>query len=636
MSGICGIIHTTKYLSDEKSLQSIHRWNYPYGSSRSDTITRDNLSFGCCLEHITNAPIPSQSIFYKDNLIAVIDAVLYNRDELIPRLSNAALLSDEELLLTYINTYGIHALKEVNGDFAGVVYNTKLQTVTLFRDHMGVRPLYYYADEATVAFSTDLRGLLSYEHIKPALNEDWLYKRISGHAFTGTENTELANIFCVPPSGYISFSCNLQIQLTEKKRYWTLCQKKIRYPSFEQYADRMRELITDSVQRRLNVFPGLIGAELSGGLDSGIIDILINRAGRKAVYHSWSTDPELLPYAEDDERLVIADICKQENIACHYCDLSADFSADDNIAKKTVYMKNQPLSSEYIYYDFALPPRINTLSICKTAQFIDSQGAHVVFSGHGGDEGVSHRSNSYELFYHHEYFHFLKQMYRLSYRNKHRVLSTLKKTYTSVFVTSKELKEPFVMHNATPELFLTSFHDKMSKHPIPIQRFGFDPKGYVLDGGSRNRLDVVALLGALGSARYVVPFLDYRVIDYALSIPRYLYRKGNTDRYIFREAFKSMIPDSLYRLTIKANNSKKNLKPDEDWYEKFEKGKHFIYENLDCDFWGQYLNYDEITAWLNRGKPSTEEEKMKDEFIMQNLSDCLNYQNMIVQIRGKL
>lgn len=398
----------------------------------------------------------------------------------------------------------------------------------------------------------------------------------------------------------------------------------------------MRDLITDSVQRRLNVFPGLIGAELSGGLDSGIIDILINRAGRKAVYHSWSIEPGLLPYAKNDERLIIADICTQENISCHYCGIPSDFSTNDNIAKKTVYIKNKPLSNEYILYDFALPPYTNTTSICETAEYISNQGAHVVFTGHGGDEGVSHRPNSYELFYNREYYHFFKQMYRLSYGSKHRILSSLKKAYNYVFVTGRNLKKPFVMYNATPELFQSSFRDKMAKHSAPILRFAFDPKGYVLDGGSRNRLDVVALLGALGGARYVVPYLDYRVIDYALSIPRHLFLKGNIERYIFREAFKSMIPKSLYRLTTKANNSNKNLKPDEDWYEKFEKGKQYIYENLNRSYWEQYLNYDEITAWLNRGKPSTEEEETIDLNIMQNLSACYDYQNLIVQIRGKM
>lgn len=80
--------------------------------------------------------------------------------------------------------------------------------------------------------------------------------------------------------------------------------------------NRLRELITDSVKRRLDVFPDIIGAELSGGLDSGVIDILINRLGREAVYYSWSFSPQDLPDVPNDERQVIADICEQENIIC--------------------------------------------------------------------------------------------------------------------------------------------------------------------------------------------------------------------------------------------------------------------------------------------------------------------------------
>lgn len=637
MSGICGIIQTTeKETIVTEDLYKIHRWNYPYGLTCSDVFIDKNISLGCCLEHITNAPTPTKSVLCHEKKFAVIDAVLYNRNEITSKCPNTNSLSDEELLLTYISSYGYNILNDVNGDFSGAIYDSEFHTITLFRDHMGIRPLFYYTDNEILAFSTDIRGLLSFQHINPVINEDWLYRTLSGHAIIGTENTEFANIFCVPPSGYITFSCNSQISLIEKQKYWTIGQKKIRYSTTDKYINQLRELISDSVNRRLNVFPGLVGAELSGGLDSGIIDILINRTGRDAIYHSWSVAPELLPYAEDDERLIIADICTQENITCHYSGFSLNFGINSNIAKNTSHIKDRPLDPENIYSEYALPPYINTISICPTAEYINSQGAHVVFTGHGGDEGVSHRSNPYELFFHHEYYHFLKQMYHQSYGKNLRLLRMLKYAYKTVFIIGKKLKEPFIMDHATPELFQISFRNKMEHLPIPIQPFAFNPKKYVLDGGSRKRLDIVALLGALGGARYIAPYLDYRVIDYALSIPRHLYLKENTNRYIFREAFKTIIPDSLYRLTIKSNNSLKNIKPKEDWFERFKRGKEHLYNSLDWNYWKKYLDYNKITDWFNRGEPESEEEKAYDQNIMQNLNTCFIFQNLIVQVRGKL
>ena len=57
--------------------------------------------------------------------------------------------------------------------------------------------------------------------------------------------------------------------------YWQPGSKKIRLSSEEAYIKQLRQLITDSVKRRLDAVPGVVGAELSGGLDSSIIDILI-------------------------------------------------------------------------------------------------------------------------------------------------------------------------------------------------------------------------------------------------------------------------------------------------------------------------------------------------------------------------
>ena len=124
MSGICGIIHVRNVPSNEKDLLAIHKWNYPYGSSLSDMYVQTNVSLGCFLEHITNAPMPTKSFFSNKNTIAAIDAILYNRDELVLKCPNSISLSDEELLLSYINTHGIQALKDVNGDFAGAIYDT--------------------------------------------------------------------------------------------------------------------------------------------------------------------------------------------------------------------------------------------------------------------------------------------------------------------------------------------------------------------------------------------------------------------------------------------------------------------------------------------------------------------------------
>ena len=69
---------------------------------------------------------------------------------------------------------------------------------------------------------------------------------------------------------------------------------------------------------------------------------------------------------------------------------------------------------------------------------------------------------------------------------------------------------------------------------MPPLSFSYDPVSYIHQGGSRNRLDNVALYGAYNGVRYLIPYLDYRVIDYAVSIPRYQYLRGRRNRFVFR------------------------------------------------------------------------------------------------------
>ena len=86
----------------------------------------------------------------------------------------------------------------------------------------------------------------------------------------------------------------------------------------------------------------------------------------------------------------------------------------------------------------ALPPYINALTISETSEFINKSGAKVVFTGHGGDEGISHRCNVYEMFYYTEYYHFFRYMWSLSHGQKGRIFKTLKSSYEKIKELNKE------------------------------------------------------------------------------------------------------------------------------------------------------------------------------------------------------
>lgn len=633
MSGIFGLmINDSRKASVDTDIRGMRLWNLAYGREGEEVLNGEAVVLGCCLEKLSDKAVCSTPVFKGEDGYAVVDALLYNHDELAKKCGINGDISDEELLLKTVSNYGMNSLKEINGDFSGALYDGRRRTLTLFRDHMGVRPLFYYASDDFVAFSTDIRGLIALKGVDASINEEWVYRAVAGYSTISRTNTEYKNIFCVKPGSYMTFSFDNGVK-KEENVYWEPGSKKIKFKTFDEYKNKLRELVTDSIKRRLDAVSGTVGAELSGGLDSGVIDILIHRLGRECLYFSWSADVAEVSYAERDERLIIEDICRQEGITCHYSKLKPDYGLESNIAQNMRELGIPVEDDGHPALRYALPPYINTLPICGTSECMRKNGVRVVFTGHGGDEGVSHRSRPYELFYNHEYYHFARQLWSLTHGQKHRITKTLKSMYNELIKEREKLLKPFHMPFGVPELLNKSFAGQFKEKDMPRLSFSYSPIEYIKAGGSGNRLDNVALQGAYNGVRYVVPYLDYRVIDFAVSVPRHLYLKGRKNRYLFREAFRDIMPKSLYILRDKQENSTNNIPPDLEWPDKFEKMKKEFAGKLDRKVWERYLDFGVIDEWLEKGKPS-DDGNGQDDNILICIGYCAMAQNVIDKARS--
>lgn len=631
MSAIWGLIdHSSSKKITASEINGIKAWNLAYGKDGVYYFQNENFAIGYCLESLNQNLDLNSEVISSTLGLSVVDSLLYNREDLLQNCNKPTTISDEQLLLSYIESNGLNSLSNVNGDFAGAIYNPQQKNVILFRDHMGVRPLFYFFNDDFLAFSTDIRGITGILRANISLNEDWVYRTLSGFSSSAIETTEYNNVFCVKPGHYYVFSLNDdKIKLTEKA-FWSPGSKKVKYTSDKKYQDQLKELVTDAIKRRLHAVTKDIGAELSGGLDSGVIDLLINRLGRKCTYFSWSCSPEILPLVDNDERNVINDICSQEGIICNYPHSFPGKGSvlENNITNLGLDIKEE--SSDLV--NFAFPAYINTTQICETSLFMNHSDVKAVFTGHGGDEGVSHRANPYEMIVSHEYYHYLKYVFSTTHGKPHRIINTIKKIKKNIKDSQTFLSTPFQSCTNATELILPSFKARYSREKMSPLFFAYDPIKYIKQGGSRNRLDNVALQGAYCNVRYLVPYVDYRVIDFALSIPRYQYLRGKRNRYIFRETFKDIMPHSLYTLTAKETNSLKSLKPDPNWFEEFQKWKGEVISILKQETWGKYLDFDKLKTFKNKDKPA-DDDINKDMMTLSALNMCAMAQNVLDKSR---
>ncbi|MEK3881780.1 asparagine synthase-related protein [Paenibacillus sp. PL2-23] len=211
----------------------------------------------------------------EQDAVIVADAIIDNREELFElldvdrRLRTA--ISDHELILMCYGKWGVHTASRLIGDFAFVIWNRRERLWYGARDFSGGRTLYYCWMEGQFAFSSLIKPLLQLSDIGCTLNEEWLAEFLAISSMVDAvdaHETVYDRIKQVPPSHYFVLKDD-SLQLTQ---YCKLEQsdKRLKLRSDEEYVEAFQEVFQQAVNARLRTHRG-IGAQLSGGLDSGAI-----------------------------------------------------------------------------------------------------------------------------------------------------------------------------------------------------------------------------------------------------------------------------------------------------------------------------------------------------------------------------
>lgn len=629
MSGIYGYIYKEQG-TDCGRLAAMEAWHRGYGGKGKCEKYFSSAAIGCCLNQIRENVTAEALICENERYFGVFDALIYNREELIPwvlklypgksreELESA---SDERLLFLIFRSEGEEGLRKVNGDFSGAVYDMTENKMTIFRDHLGVRPLFIYEDDKVFAFATDYRGLLAMPEADLSIHEGYLYAQLNGQNIRNDELTDFLHIKALPPASILSYYGRVGVK--DKRVYWRLGERKIRYSADEDYIAEMRRLVKDAVERRMNVSSAPIGGELSGGLDSTVIAVMIHNSGRENCFISWSPDRDRVPFQERDERIVIEKTCERYGIKCSYCDM-------DNSYEKTAIIEG---------LESMRPPgtKDDVIGVCM--KYFSENDARVAFSGWGGDEGVSHRANPLELWLHKEYGAYLKLWWERTKGKKLRILRFVKSLFCNLVIERKKRLSSWNASRANGweklSIINPSFRPMNSEklENIPIF-FPFDPIRHIEFGGNRARTECAAVLGAENHIQYLFPYLDFRVEDYAVSIPRRMYLRGTRNRYIYREAFKEEMVDELYTYQYKDDPGKGKYIEEHDG-KCFETVCGYIMEHLDWEFWSRYLNRAELQDMLSRAAGKESSEVFSKIYVVEVLKRCYGIQILQKGMAGR-
>lgn len=212
--------------------------------------------------------------------VLVFNGEIYNFSEIRKNLKKGGHhflgTGDTEVLLAAFGKWGQGCVQHFAGMFAFAIWDMQINRLSLCRDRVGVKPLYYGWDGKVFWFGSELKALRTYEHWVPetnrqALGEFFQYGYIAG------SRTIYRNIFKLQPGHWLDI--NLINPQPRIYSYWSLQDIVAQGPldgSEEALTDQLEELLLSACQYRM-VADVPVGVFLSGGVDSSVVASLLQK-----------------------------------------------------------------------------------------------------------------------------------------------------------------------------------------------------------------------------------------------------------------------------------------------------------------------------------------------------------------------
>lgn len=258
------------------------------------------------------------SVSQRGPLTLVADARLDNRAELIDALGwtdrPSTSISDRRLLLGAYDRWGERCPKHLVGAFAFAIWDGRERRLVCARDHLGLKPFYYFRSSELFAFASEIKALLALPQVPRRIND----VRVADYLMMVAEDKEITfyqDILRLPPAHTLTVSAE-DIRLN---KYWSLDpNRELDLGSDEAYAERYRELFADAVRARLRGTDS-VGTFLSGGLDSSSVTCMAHALAGPSEsdpLHTFSLVFDEVP--QSDERPYIEVLAGRDGIRPHF------------------------------------------------------------------------------------------------------------------------------------------------------------------------------------------------------------------------------------------------------------------------------------------------------------------------------
>lgn len=524
---MCGIYATNLTFSEKEIKEKLKKIDFR-GPDFIGVSKKDNLSFGHLRLSILDLDERSNQPMVFDNYTMVFNGEIYNfkkiREELICLGHSFITTGDSEVLLKGFIEWGKDVVEKINGMFAFVIYNSISKSLFCSRDRLGVKPFYYYWKDGFFEICSQLKPISQNKTLNDEAISIYLDCR-----YIPSPYSIYNDVYKLPPGNNLII--DLKNKTLEIEEYWNLKPINRSRISYEKAIEELHELLQDAVRIRLQSDVPF-GSFLSGGIDSALVTSIASKISKDKI-KTFSIGFEDPKYDESQ-------------IAANYANiLDTDHKA--TICKAQDLLDMLPWLIKTYDEPFADSSALPSLLLNK----ITKKHVTVAISGDGGDEsflGYKHFDlvNKSKFLFHIPYIIRLTLSKLLSnFSNINRIQSLVR--LLKVKNINNLIEGIFIGFNSLlskRELsWLSNYREHKCLSNNAIQKTADLNIKLWLENDSNVKVDRASMAF---SVEVRSPFLDYRIIEFARTLPvSYRYVPGLKKR-ILRDLLKKYIPEEVF------------------------------------------------------------------------------------------
>ncbi len=597
MCGILGICTVDKKVDFERfreSLEYIKHRGPDYDCSKQ--IDPNTLFGHTRLSIIDLSSANNQPFSIDDRYVLTYNGEIYNYIELKKELEKSNIQfktkGDTEVVLRAYLYWGEDCVQKFNGMWAFAIYDKVLKKLFCSRDRFGIKPFVYYHNPNEIIFSSEIKPIIHYKPDvkKPNYNliANYCYKSLGAQ----TKETWFKNIIRLLPAHNLVWK-NGQLKTYP---YWTYPKKIDSTLSFQEAVKKFETLFVDAVKIRMRSDVE-VGSTLSSGLDSSTIVGVLNKNGFKD-FETFTAYSKSEQFAKNDKLVYQKNIDLDESKIVRR--LTKDFKVKPNYIEVSFSNYIDKLS-EAIYYlesGHSSPAIIPIHQIYKDAK----KKIKVLMEGQGADELLAGYVLDVLSYY------FLKQVKKGKLKEIIKNYLKFKKIYTFKLLI-------LLCFRLMDSRYLNSFKNLVKKINIfnkhlflftyikdnALKKEHFDDsinsrlwRSHV--SGLVNLLHYGDALSMSESLECRLPFMDYRLVEFAFTLPYHYKIQALKGKFIQREAFKNYIPEYITKSLVKIGFAT----PLDNLINSDEKIKKILIENN----YQNFFNTKNIQNLLERNKKS--------------------------------